>query len=438
MDCEAIYNQPVYFYTLLKNYLGNFSIKYKFTYEIKIQIMIREIFQLQNPWREKSDYSFKLKPRDIFETISLNLENELILGLIGSRQVGKSSVILLTIEHLMRKGVNPNNIYYFNLDDFVLHEIFSSLPAFFEFIGKTDEKKYILIDEIQRLPSPGLFLKEVYDLKRDIKIIFSGSSQLEIKSKTKEHLVGRARIFHVNRLSFKEYLEFASPITKKEALSQMLLYGSYPAVAKEGSILEKKLRLKDIFQSYVQKDLVDFLQIGRTDSYNKLLVRLSNQIGELLNINDLANNLSVKRAEIEKYLDILEQTFICKRVYPFHKNYNKEITKTPKIFFLDLGLRNFLLNNFSSLDTRTDKGSLFENFFLNELISNDHYGINKINFWRTTNQTEVDFIIQSEDLFEAIEVKWNNKINPKSFETLHSHYSGIKTRVVTKDDFLET
>ncbi|NJK96083.1 MAG: DUF4143 domain-containing protein [Bacteroidales bacterium] len=189
----------------------------------------------------------------------------------------------------------------------------------------------------------------------------------------------------------------------------MLLFGSYPAVAKESSTLEKKLRIKDIFQSYVQKDLVDFLEIGKTDTYNRLLIRLGNQTGELLNINDLANNLAAKRIEVEKYLDILEQTFICKRIYPFHKNYNKEITKTPKIFFLDLGLRNFILNNFNSLETRTDTGSLFENFFLNELLAQDYYGMNKINFWRTTNQSEVDFIVQSENLLEAIEVKWSGK-----------------------------
>src|SRR6266542_2784610 len=142
--------------------------------------MIKEIFTLQNPWREKRDFRFNLKKRLILDTIVSNLENELIVGLIGSRQVGKSSILYLLINHLIKKGCPLKNIFYFNLDDFKLHEIFVSIPAFFEFVGPGNETKYVFIDEIQRLPSPGLFLKELFDLNRNLKIIFSGSSQLEI------------------------------------------------------------------------------------------------------------------------------------------------------------------------------------------------------------------------------------------------------------------
>lgn len=399
--------------------------------------MISDIFALQNPWREDKYYDFNIKPRKIFSPIQDNLNNELIIGLLGSRQVGKSSILYLLIKNLIKRGISVNDIFYFNLDDIKLHEVFSSISSFFEFIGKDVNKKYIIVDEIQRLHSPGLFLKELYDLKRNVKIIFSGSSQLEIKAKTREHLVGRARIFQVNRLNFAEYLTFASPITKKEALEQMLIYGSYPAVAKEKSITEKKLRIKDIYQAYVQKDLVDFLELGNTEPFNKLLVRLANQIGDLLNINDLSNNLDIRREKINTYLEVLEQTFICKRIYPFYKNYNKEITKTPKIYMLDLGLRNYILNNFNDLYLRNDTGNLFENFYLNECMANDHYSMNKINFWRTTNQTEVDFIIQGEAGTEAIEVKWNSQKRPKAFDTLIRYYEGVSTRVVSQLDFLD-
>jgi predicted AAA+ superfamily ATPase len=99
---------------------------------------------------------------------------------------------------------------------------------------------------------------------------------------------------------------------------------------------------------------------------------------------------------------------------------------------MDLGLRNFVLNNFNPLALRNDQGNLFENFFLLELLKDDHYSLNKINFWRTTNQTEIDFIVSGEDKTEAIEVKWDKESIPKGFETLKKYYPEIQTRVVIK------
>ena len=398
--------------------------------------MTSEIFLLQNPWRNNVNYSFNFKRRDILKTIINNLDNELALGLLGSRQVGKSSIIYLLIEHLLKTNTSRENIFYFNLDNFRLHSLFSNITDFIQFIGSDSEKKYVFIDEIQRLNSPGLFLKEVSDLKRNIKIIYSGSSQLEVKAKTKEHLVGRARTFVINRLSFSEYLDFAKPITKKDALSNILLYGSYPAVAKEPSLIEKKLIIQDIFNSYIQKDLVDFIKIKDLDKFNKFLVRIALQSGNLLNIHTISNSLSLYRVRAEEFINILEQTFICKRVYPFHRNYSKEIVKTPKIFYLDLGLRNFILNNFNDLDSREDTGNLFESFYYSELLASDHYGLKKINFWRTTNKTEIDFIVQDSNSLDAIEVKWNKKNRPRSFNTIESLFPNIKTHVITKEDFL--
>ncbi|MBL7138971.1 MAG: ATP-binding protein [Bacteroidales bacterium] len=399
--------------------------------------MINEIFSLQNPWREQANYSFDLKQREIYRTLWENMDNELIIGLVGSRQVGKSSLLYLIIENLIRSGTSPEHIFYFNLDDLQLHNLFSSLPDFIHFLGSDVSRKYIFIDEIQRLDSPGLFLKEIFDLKRDIKIVYSGSSQLEVRAKTKEYLVGRSRLFAISRLSFHEYLDFAAPTTKQESLNNILLFGAYPAVAKESRQIDKKLRIKDIFQAYVQKDLVDFINLKDIASFNKFLIRVAMQSGDLLNINSISNSMGISRSKIEDYLNILEDTFICKRIYPFHKNYNKEICKTPKLFFLDLGLRNFILNSFNDLSLRTDTGSLFENFYLTEILAKDHYSMEKVNFWRTTNKTDIDFIIQNEGRLNAVEVKWSDSKRPKSFYTIESLYPEMKTHIITSDYFLK-
>jgi predicted AAA+ superfamily ATPase len=398
--------------------------------------MISDIFILQNPWRNETGYTFGLRRRLMLDILLEQIDNPKIIGLLGSRQVGKSSLLFSIIEHLLTTGIPATDIFYFNLDDLKLHELFASPPDFIRFLGSGSQRKYVFIDEIQRLPNPGLFLKEIYDLRRPIKILYSGSSQLEMQSKLKENLVGRSRPFTIPRLSFAEYMEFNEPITKADALEQMLVYGSYPGVALEKAPLEKRLTIKDIYQSYVEKDLVDFMKIKSIQACNKLLILLANQIGGLLSVEALARALRIGRLEVESYLDILENTFVIKRIYPFYKNYKKEITKTPKIYFLDLGLRNFVLNNHNELFARNDIGVLFENFCLLQLLANDPYGLNKINYWRTTNQTEIDFIVAQEQGARAIEVKWGSSKPPRSFVTFQKHYPDIQTEVVSRDFFL--
>lgn len=135
----------------------------------------KEIFELQNPWRSELAVLPDLKDRTILKLILSNLSNKKILGIIGSRQVGKSSLLYLIIEHLIRENVSANHICYFNLDDLKLHELFDSIPDFVHFLQAGSDRKYVLIDEIQRLDNPGLFLKELYDLSLNIKIIYSGS-----------------------------------------------------------------------------------------------------------------------------------------------------------------------------------------------------------------------------------------------------------------------
>lgn len=399
--------------------------------------MINEVFLLQNSWRKTKEFPFEFKDRSIFRTLVSNIENELIIGLTGSRQTGKSSLMYMLIKHLLDKGINKQDVFYFNLDDFYLHKLFSRIEDFVKFINpETFTKKYVFIDEIQRFDNPGLFLKQIYDLKLNIKVIYSGSSQLEIKSKVKEHLVGRSREFIINRLSFKEYLDFAGPITQDEALKSILLYGSYPAVALEHDRIEKILKIKDIVQAYVQKDIVEYLKIGEVDVFNKFISRLANQIGDLLNINSLCNSLGLKRNQAKEYINVLESTFVAKRIFPFHKNYNKEITKTPKLYFMDTGIRNFLINNFNELSLRNDKGVLFENFIFNELQYKDFNSLSKINFWRTSNKSEIDFIVSDFTTTEAIEVKWQKSSQPKVFSGFNKIYPEINTKLITVKSFI--
>ncbi len=178
------------------------------------------------------------------------------------------------------------------------------------------------------------------------------------------------------------------------------------------------------------------MKIDNVEGFNKFLIFIANQTADILNIHSLSKSLAVPRNEIEKYINILEYTFVCNRVYPFYKNYSKEITKTPKIYFLDSGLRNYILNRFETIELRTDIGKLFENFVYTEMVCADFYSLNRIHYWRTTNQTEIDFIVESDEGTKAIEIKWDNPRTPKSFQTLEHYYPEIKAEVVTRDNFI--
>lgn len=394
--------------------------------------MIETILKKQNPWWEQADYKFNIFSRNIFSELINNLTNDKILALVGSRQVGKTSLLYLLIEHLLKK-VKSTDIFYFNLDDFEVQSLFTSANAFLRYIQAGNSTKYVLIDEIQRLENPGLFLKSIHDLKLNLKIIVSGSSQLELRAKLKEFLVGRLRQLEIPRLTFSEMIKLSPNIPQKSILENMMMYGSYPEIAKQENIEEKKLLLNDIYKTYLQKDVADFAKIENIDAFNKLLILLAAQIGSLLNIHHLSKTLRISSQKIINYLDILEGTFIIKRLYPFFQNYKKEISKTPKIYFMDLGLRNLLLANWQQLELRNDQGALFENLVFLELYNQDVYKLKRYHFWRTTNQTEIDFIIEDGTNMKAIEAKYSNNKNPKSFTTFIKYYPKAVTGLITPE-----
>lgn len=400
--------------------------------------MLETILQQQNPWWQSGALSRTVFPRTVLPELVKNLSNEKILALVGSRQVGKTSLLYLLIEQLL-KTVSPLDILYFNVDDFEIRELFETADGFLNYLKNLKTtRKYIFIDEIQRLPNPGLFLKTIHDLKLNIKLIVSGSSQLELRAKLKEFLVGRLRQFEIQRLTLLEIQNLHPNIPIKSLMESMLLYGGYPEIVQEPYGEEKKLLLNDIHQTYLQKDIADFSKIENIEAFNKLLILLAAQIGGLLNVHSLAQTLNISFNLVHKYLDILEGTFIIKRIFPFFKNYKKELTKTPKIYFMDLGLRNLLLSNWQPLGLRSDRGALFENLVFLEWYSKDIHKLNRYHFWRTTNQTEIDFVIEEGTSLYALEAKYKATKSFKNFKTFKHYYPEVVTKIITPENLVET
>ena len=393
----------------------------------------KDVLLRQNPWWENGKLNKIMFSRFILPALIENLKNPKIVALVGSRQVGKSSLMYLMIEHLL-VNIKPTSIFYFNLDDLTMQDLFRDAQSFLSYLGNVNERKYIFIDEIQRLPNPGLFLKTIYDLGLDIKIIVSGSSQLELRSKLKEFLVGRLRQFEIPRMHFSEIKSLNLNIPNETLFTEMLTYGGYPDIVRQTDSQEKQHSLGDIHETYLRKDISDFAKIEDVGAFNKLLILLASQIGNLLNMHKLADTLRISEYKIQQYIDILEGTFIIKLIPPYYENYQKELRKTPKVYFMDLGLRNLLLKDWDELEMRNDKGALFENAVFLEMYSKDIYKEKSYYYWRTTNQTEIDFIIRSGTSLYAIEAKYGVRAHPKSFPTFKKYYPGSVCKVVTPED----
>ena len=365
-----------------------------------------------------------LYKRNIQEKINKWLLEEEIIVLNGPRQVGKTSLLKLLQNELMLQQIREEQIFYLNLEKLeVLDDLNKSPENLLNYIKIKGKKAYFLLDEIQYLDNPSNFLKHIYDEYRDkVKLIVTGSSSLELKAKLQDSLVGRKISFMVSPLCFEEFLRFKKsdvleyyhkgdiPLEiknrMKKLLDEYLLFGGMPKVALTNGEEEKKTLLKNYASDYINKDI---RYIGKIDSllkFNQLVKILANQIGDLLNMNELSNTLNIPRKEIEFYLDLLEHTFILDKITPYYRNIRSQITKMPKIYWSDLGIRNQLLNNFSELAGRSDNGKLFENFIYLEL--KNRVSKEKIYFYRTIHKAEIDFIFEKNGVVYPIEVKYKD------------------------------
>ena len=383
--------------------------------------------------------------RDLTLKIKKYLKRDEILLIIGARQVGKTT-LLHQLEEILKK---ENEIVYFlDLEDpdylTLLNKSPKNLFKIFPFDLK--RKSFLLVDEIQYLDNPSNFLKYFYDHYKDkIKLIASGSSAFYLDKKFKDSLAGRKRIFYLFTLSFREFLRFKNEeelskkdfsnltLSEKEKIEfyyqEYLIFGGYPRVVLS-PLEEKEEVLKDIVYSYIKKDIYD-ANIRSDEIFYKLFKILASQIGNLVNSSELATTLGISKTAVDNYLYVMQKSFHIRLISPFHKNLRKELTKMPKVYFLDLGLRNFLVKNFKSFNQREDKGQLLENALFRQLI--EKYDFDEIKFWRTVNKQEIDFVVDEKEAFE-VKVK---PIKKKSYKLFLETYPYLKFSFVsfgTKED----
>jgi uncharacterized protein len=389
-----------------------------------------------NPWlvnREKGETVLsRFIPseyilRDLEKTPTFSNRAFLI---VGPRQAGKSTMIWHQLRQYSR------DILFINMEDPLLR---SALTNPIEFIATFRERyefvKAVFIDEIQHMTEAGLFIKGLVDAKLNVPIWISGSSSFELLSKTRESLAGRAVKRKLLPFSITEIINHhptSNPIENQQMclkiIDHSMIYGTYPAVYLSDNVDHKALFLGDLVDSLILRDASDLYKIKRIDAFRKLLTLLAGQIGNLLNLSESASLCGVDIGTISSYIEILEESHIIKRLKPFAEGKRREITGTPKVFFIDNGIRNQLLNNFiSQIELRTDKGPLFENWVFTEIYKSLPFQ-SDLKFWRSKSKAEVDFVIEHGGKTFAIEVKASNIVKPNVGKSIHSFLSAYSIK----------
>ena len=362
----------------------------------------------------------KIIKRKLFKEIKAHLPRKEMSLIVGSRQVGKTTLMLLLKDYLDKKG---KNTLFLSLDNELDRQYFASQINLIKKIKLElgDRRGYVFIDEIQRKENAGIFLKGIYDLDLPHKFVVSGSGSFELKEKIHESLVGRKRIFLLNPVSFEEYVDFKTghqyegklnryfDIEKDKTesfLSEYLIFGGYPRVVVESELREKRKHIEEIFHGYVEKDLSYLLHVKKVDAFISLVRILSSQIGRLINYTELSSTVGISIQTLANYLWYGEKTFVIHRLQPYFKNVRKEITKSPKIYFYDLGLRNYPLGLFGNVINPSEFGLLFKNFVFNMLREKLGFLGESLRFWRTKDKAEVDFVVESGRKIVPIEAKY--------------------------------
>jgi hypothetical protein len=400
-----------------------------------------------NPWLTQPDQAKALIRRYLPEIYVLreaepvNLQNDRALLIVGPRQSGKSTLVWRLLQ-----AYTPN-VLYLNLEDPLLR---SSLGAAIE-LAFTLRESYpfiqaVFLDEAQHLSDAGIFVKGLVDAKLNMPIFVTGSSSFHLMSKTRESLAGRADRLRLLPFSLKELLRqenpenpVASKAICEKILSRQMIHGSYPAVYLSKTDHDRVRLLSDLTEALILRDASDLFRIKRMDVFRKLLTMLAGQVGKLVNFSELASICHVDAATIHAYVEILEESHIVKVVRPFAGGKRRELTTSPKIYFVDNGIRNQLLNAFSTdISLRTDKGALMENWVFSELYKLLPLSAT-VHFWRSKAGGEVDFVIAQADKIVALEVKSADLDRPKLSRAARSFIDAYRPeRFVVLNRSLET
>lgn len=352
------------------------------------------------------------------------------LVIIGPRQVGKTTLLKIIEE----KYSNP--VLFLDCDEPDIRQKLTNVNS--EQLKRlVGNYKLVLIDEAQRVDNIGITLKLITDNIKDVQLIVSGSSAIELSGNLNETLTGRKFETILYPFSVGELIENTNELKQNRLLETRLIYGMYPDVINNtGS--EKEI-LKELVNSYLYKDILMFKEVRKPHVLPKLLQLLALQISSEVSILELSRTLEVDKETVERYIDLLEKSFIIFRLSSFSRNLRIEINKGKKIYFVDNGIRNALISNFNELDLRKDKGALWENFLLSERLKRNTLKLHYCNsyFWRTHQQQEIDYIEEYNGKLFCYEFKWNEGRKSYLSKTFINTYPDYEYKVINRENYID-
>lgn len=378
-------------------------------------------------------------PRTAEPLLNTLLQGDKVGVILGARQVGKTT--------LVRHVLEGRNALFLNFDIEVDKARFLSAAALTpaDALRALGQPEVLVMDEAQRLPEAARIVKGWHDARLPLRILLLGSSSLDLLDQAAESLTGRNRKLVLPPLLFSETLAdqtWAAPSLPLEHLRQhfapqlrtllmrRMAFGAYPEVVTSADPIPL---LRELSADYLWKDVLQAGLVKTPDLIKRLLLLLAHQAGSEVSVNELATQLQMARPTVERYLDLLEQTFVIFRLTAFSTNPRKEIAKNRKVYFWDTGIRNALLNAYSQEPYRPDIGALWENWAMAEIAkANALTGYPaELYFWRSRAQSEVDLVVKQGDNLHAYEMKWSERrVASRAFREAY----GVEVEALRPDD----
>lgn len=366
-----------------------------------------------------------------YDPLADYLQSGKVLVVYGPRRAGKTT--------LLQHFLSQTNLKYKldSGDDIRVQHLLAS-QDFGQILPYIEGYDLLAIDEAQNIPNIGMALKIIVDQVPHIQVIATGSSSFELDGQVGEPLTGRKRVLTLFPLSQSELLYTYNRFELQQLLPEYMIYGSYPEVLQAKNRAEKIEILNEITNSYLLKDILSFERVRNSRALLDLLKLLAFQIGCEVSINELATQVGVDTKTVQRYLDLLEKTFVIVRLGGFSRNLRQEITSKAKYYYLDNGIRNAVIAQFNTLDQRNDTGALWENFAFLERYKHLTYQriYGNIYFWRTYDQSEIDLVEERDGRLHGFEFKWSNKriqVPARWKET----YPDASFEIVNRDNYLE-
>lgn len=319
---------------------------------------------------------------------------------MGARQVGKTTLLKQLFSDSSQK------VFWLSGDEQDVRELFENISST-RLKAIINDHQVVVIDEAQRIKDIGVKMKLITDQIPEVQLVATGSSSFELANRINEPLTGRKWEYRMFPLSFAEMVAHTNLLDEKRMLPHRLVFGCYPDVVTHPS--DEVDILRQLTNSYLYKDILEFDKIHKPDKLMKLLQALAYQVGSEVSYNELAQLCGLDSKTVDSYINILEQAYIIFKLGSFSRNLRNELKNSKKIYFYDNGIRNAIIGNFSQIENRTDAGALFENYAISERMKCKEYTGDYANswFWRTTAKQEVDYIEEKDGNLTAFELKWN-------------------------------